>query len=154
MQWNEAFPFEFQKKSMETETTTWSGFSNCGKATVGQILVSEEIYKSNTAGLWIWVNHLSKVTLERKIITKVQQVHQFHWNVSKWESLGHDTGSLFYRLDTCFQKNFHLDCIAGRPNIFCKYLIFLFFKLWVWFLRLFFHVIFRSSSFAIGQTVF
>ena len=78
MQWNEAFPFEFQKKSMETETTTWSGFSNCGKATVGQILVSEEI---NTAGLWIWVNHLSKVTLERKIITKVQQVHQFHWNM-------------------------------------------------------------------------
>ena len=81
MQWNEAFPFEFQKKSMETETTTWSGFSNCGKATVGQILVPEEIYKPNTAGLWIWVNHLSKVTLERKIITKVQQVHQFHWNM-------------------------------------------------------------------------
>ena len=35
-------PFEFGRKSMETETTTWSDFFNGGKATVEQILVSEE----------------------------------------------------------------------------------------------------------------
>ena len=33
---------EFDGKSMETETTTWSEFPNGGKAIVEQILVSEE----------------------------------------------------------------------------------------------------------------
>ena len=34
--------FEFGTKSIETEKTTWSEFLNGGKATVEQILVSEE----------------------------------------------------------------------------------------------------------------
>ena len=36
---------------METETTTWSLFLNEGKATVEQILWSEEINKPKRAGL-------------------------------------------------------------------------------------------------------
>ena len=52
MRWNEAFRCEFDGKSMETETTTWSEFPNGGKATVEQILVPEEINKSKRAGLW------------------------------------------------------------------------------------------------------
>ena len=43
MRWNEASCFEFAGKSMETETTTWSEFSNEGKAIVEQILAPEEI---------------------------------------------------------------------------------------------------------------
>ena len=42
MQWNEASHFEFDAKSMETETRTWSEFPNGGKAIVGQILASEK----------------------------------------------------------------------------------------------------------------
>ena len=47
---------------METETT-WSEFPNGGKATVEQILESEERKKSKRAGLWeplsgIWVGKL------------------------------------------------------------------------------------------------
>ena len=37
---------------METETKTWSEFSNGGKAIVEQILASEEENKSIRAGLW------------------------------------------------------------------------------------------------------
>ena len=33
---------EFDRKSMETESTTWSGFPDGGKASAEQILVSEE----------------------------------------------------------------------------------------------------------------
>ena len=44
--------FEFDGKSMETETTTWSEFSNGGKAIVKQILASEERNKSKRAVLW------------------------------------------------------------------------------------------------------
>ena len=36
----------------QTETTTWSEFPNGGKASVEQILASEERYKSERAGLW------------------------------------------------------------------------------------------------------
>ena len=43
--------FEFIEKSMETETTTWSEFTNGGKAIVEQILASEERKKSKRAGL-------------------------------------------------------------------------------------------------------
>ena len=43
MQWNGRPHCEFDGKSMETETTTRSGFPNGGKAVVEQILVSEEI---------------------------------------------------------------------------------------------------------------
>ena len=52
MQWNRAFCCEFDGKSMETETTTWSEFPNGGKAIVEQILASEERNKSKRAGLW------------------------------------------------------------------------------------------------------
>ena len=52
MRWNGASRCEFDGKSMETETTTWSEFSNGGKAVVKQILASEEINKSKRTGLW------------------------------------------------------------------------------------------------------
>ena len=52
MRWNGASRWQFDGKSMETETTTWSEFPNGGKATVEQILVSEERNKSKRAGLW------------------------------------------------------------------------------------------------------
>ena len=42
----------FDEKSMKNETTTWSEFSNGGKAIVEQILASEEKNKSKRAGLW------------------------------------------------------------------------------------------------------
>ena len=45
------FCFEFDKKPMETETTTWSEFTNGGKTIVKQILATEERNKSNIAGL-------------------------------------------------------------------------------------------------------
>ena len=41
----------FIGKSMETEATVWSEFPNGGKAVVAQILVLEEINKSERAGL-------------------------------------------------------------------------------------------------------
>ena len=55
---------EFDGESMETDTTTWSEFPNGGKTIVEQILASEEINKSKTAGLWesqsgIWVGKLT-----------------------------------------------------------------------------------------------
>ena len=43
MRWNGASHCEFDGKSMETETTTWSEFPTGGKAIVEQILASEEI---------------------------------------------------------------------------------------------------------------
>ena len=52
MQWNGATCCELVGKSMETETTTWSEFSNGGKAIPEQILASEERKKSKRAGLW------------------------------------------------------------------------------------------------------
>ena len=45
-----------------------------------------------------------------------------------------------------FAKNYHLYWIAGRANILCKYLIYMFFQFWAWLLRFFF-CFFRSSSF-------
>ena len=42
---------EFDGKTMQTETTTWSEFPNEGKAIVEQILASEEINISERAGL-------------------------------------------------------------------------------------------------------
>ena len=52
MLWNWASRCEFDGKSIETETTTWSDFYNGEKAIVEQILTSEEINKSKRAGLW------------------------------------------------------------------------------------------------------
>ena len=64
MQWNGVSHCEFDRKSMETETTTWLEFPNGGKAIAEQIIASEEINKSKIAGLWesqsgIWVEKLS-----------------------------------------------------------------------------------------------
>ena len=52
MQWNWSSSCEYDKKSMETETTTWSEFPNGKKAIVEQILASKEINKSKRVGLW------------------------------------------------------------------------------------------------------
>ena len=52
MQWNGVSHCEFDRKSMETETTTWLEFPNGEKAIAEQILASEEINKSKIAGLW------------------------------------------------------------------------------------------------------
>ena len=46
-----------------------------------------------------------------------------------------------------FPKNHHLHWIAGRANIPCKYLIFIFVQFWAWFFRFFLYVISISSSF-------
>ena len=59
-----AFCCQFDGKSMEIETATWSKFPNGGNANVEQILVSEERKKSKRAGLWesqcgIWVGKLT-----------------------------------------------------------------------------------------------
>ena len=52
MQWNEIYHFEYDWKSMETETSfTWSEFANAGIAIEEQILAPEEINKSKRAGL-------------------------------------------------------------------------------------------------------
>ena len=51
MQWNMASYCEFDGKSMETETITWSEFPSGGKAIVEQILASEEIKKCKRAGI-------------------------------------------------------------------------------------------------------
>ena len=40
--WNRASHFEFDRKSVETKTTTWSEFPDWGKATEEKMLVSEE----------------------------------------------------------------------------------------------------------------
>ena len=44
--------FEFIWKAMETETATWSEFSNDGKAILEQILAPEERNKYKRAELW------------------------------------------------------------------------------------------------------
>ena len=64
MQWNGASHCEFDRKSMKTETTTWSKFANGGKAIVERILVPEERNKSKREGLWepqsgTWVGKLT-----------------------------------------------------------------------------------------------
>ena len=74
MQWIEESHCEYDRKSMETEATTWSEFHNRGKAIVGQMLVSEERNKSKRE-VTVWatsgkVNHLSKVAWDRKVITE------------------------------------------------------------------------------------
>ena len=51
MWWNGAFCFEFDRKSIGTERTTWSEFPNEGKGIVEQVLASEEINKSKKVGL-------------------------------------------------------------------------------------------------------
>ena len=53
MQWNGESCFEYDEKSMETETKTGLEFPNGGKAIVEQILASEERKKSKRARLWV-----------------------------------------------------------------------------------------------------
>ena len=73
---------------METETTTWSEFSNGGKkASVEQTLASEEINKSKRAGLWesqsgiqvgkltIWI-----MSFEMEKYNRVHKVDQLYQN--------------------------------------------------------------------------
>ena len=52
MWWNRASHCEYDGKSMETETTTWSEFSNVWKTIVEQILSSEERKKFKRSELW------------------------------------------------------------------------------------------------------
>ena len=47
-----AFSCEFDGKSMETVTTTWSEFPNGGKVIVEQIITSEKRNRSKRARLW------------------------------------------------------------------------------------------------------
>ena len=70
MWWNGASHCEFDGKSMEIETRTWSEFPNGGKAIVEQILASEEINKSKS-GVTIRdpsrkVNHLGKINWDSR----------------------------------------------------------------------------------------
>ena len=51
MRWNGVSCCNFGRKLMETETTTWSEIFNEWKPFVEQILASEEIKKSQRAGL-------------------------------------------------------------------------------------------------------
>ena len=64
MRYNGAFPFEFDKKSVETETT-WLEFSSGGKAIVEQILAPEERHRSIRA--WLW-NSQSDIQVQKLII--------------------------------------------------------------------------------------
>ena len=68
---------EYNKKSMETEITIWSEFSNGGKAIVEQILASE--HKSKRAWLWesqygIWVGKLTIWVRSESKVTKVNHL--------------------------------------------------------------------------------
>ena len=45
--------FEFDRKSIETETTAWSVLPNGEEADVEQILVPKEINQSKRIGLWV-----------------------------------------------------------------------------------------------------
>ena len=49
--WNKIFCFEFYRKSIVTEKTTWSDFPNGENTIVGQILEPEEINKSKRVEL-------------------------------------------------------------------------------------------------------
>ena len=100
--------FEFIWKAMETETATWSEFSNDGKAILEQILAPEERNKYKRAELWesritVWdssrkVNRLSKVVWDRTIITECTRSTNFtrigtpflmmHFKVSKEKQFG------------------------------------------------------------------
>ena len=68
---------------METETATWSEFPDGGKAIAKQILASEEINKSKTAGLWESESEMQvgKLTIrERLLLSEFIQIYQFHQN--------------------------------------------------------------------------
>ena len=52
LQWKGAFPFEFEGKSIKTETKTWLELPHGEKATIEQTLASEEVNESRRTGLW------------------------------------------------------------------------------------------------------
>ena len=64
MEWGILF-WEFDEKSLGTETATWSEFPNEGKSIVEEKLGSEEISKSKRAELWGWQSRiqLGKLTI-------------------------------------------------------------------------------------------
>ena len=80
---------EYNGKSMETETITWSIFLNGGTAIVEQILVSEEINPKeqdceNQCGilvgkLTIWVR-LFEIIITTENYNRAHQIYQFHQN--------------------------------------------------------------------------
>ena len=85
--WKGVSGCEFDGKSMEIETTTWSEFPNRWKAIVEQILVTEERKKSKREGLRItvcdWsrkVNHMCRVVWNRKNYNRVHQIYLSHQN--------------------------------------------------------------------------
>ena len=70
MWWNRASRCEFDEKSIETETTTWTEFPHGGKAIAEQILSTEERNKWKKAGLW---ESQSGIHV-RKLITWVRSI--------------------------------------------------------------------------------
>ena len=65
MWWNGASCFEFNGKSMETETTAWLEFLNGGKAIIEEIMGSKKkkkIQKSRTVRVTVGIQ-VGKVTL-------------------------------------------------------------------------------------------
>ena len=52
MRWNEASYFDFEGKSMETDTTTWSEFPN------EEIAIVEQVLASNTTNSFIFLVNL------------------------------------------------------------------------------------------------
>ena len=61
---------------------------------------------------------------------------------SKWENLSLCSTKLIH-----FCKNYHLHWIAGRANILCKYIIYIFFQFSACLLRFLFYVISKSFTF-------
>ena len=82
MRWNGASHCEYDGKSMETETTTWSEFPNGGKAILEQILASEEINKPKRSGLWESksVIEVGKLTIWVRSFEIYHQIYQCHHN--------------------------------------------------------------------------
>ena len=76
MWWKGAYHCEYDGKSMETETTTWSEFHNGRKAIVQQILASEERRKSKRAGLWESQSgfHVGKLTTSVRLFEIVTEL--------------------------------------------------------------------------------
>ena len=57
---------------------------------------------------------------------------------------------LLYKINTCFQKNYHLHWIAGRVNILSKDIINIF-QFWTWLLRFLSYIISKSYSFLLQK---
>ena len=53
--------------------------------------------------------------------------------------------SLFYKINTCLQKNYHLHCISGRANILKKDIIYAFFNFGRGFCDFFFMLVLKAA---------